>query len=91
MERHHRRPKSRQTHLSAESFVIPPPPRDFPVSARLQELLGDFSTQFGCIFLLAGSFVFWLFAMHSDYASWYRYNGALETAAARATAGRDTP
>ena len=34
--------------------------------------------------------MFWLFAMHSDYASWYRYNGALETAAARATACRDT-
>ncbi|MFI5345812.1 MAG: hypothetical protein ACHQ51_05510 [Elusimicrobiota bacterium] len=28
--------------------------------------------------------------MHSDYAAWYRFNGALESARARATACRDT-
>ncbi len=55
------------------------PPRYVPWLVRLRVLLGGAFAQFGWIFFGIGSIFFWIFGSMSDYDSWLRFGGAVET------------
>lgn len=75
--------------MTALSFLAPPP-RPVPAALRLQLLFGGFLNQFGWFFFGFGLIFFWAFAMQSDFTSWLRFKGPLESEQGSVTGCRDT-
>lgn len=55
------------------------PPRDVPLLVKLRVLLGGGISQFGWIFFGFSSIFMWFFGSMSDFDSWFRFGGAVET------------
>ncbi|MBI3551800.1 MAG: hypothetical protein HY077_04725 [Elusimicrobia bacterium] len=69
--------------MNEPAFTLAPPPREVPLSVFIQELLGDFLTQFGFIFIGFGMVFVWIFVAQADFRAWYDFRGPLETAEGR--------
>ncbi|HUJ11374.1 MAG TPA: DUF3592 domain-containing protein [Verrucomicrobiae bacterium] len=71
-----------------QPFSFSLPPRDVPLTVRLQVLFGGFLNQFGWFFFGFGMLFVWLFLPHADLTSFYRFHGQLDHAAGTVTASQ---
>ena len=74
----------------AQPFSFSLPPRDVPLTVRLQVLFGGFLNQFGWLFFGFGMVFVWLFLPHADLTSFYRFRGQLDQAQGTITASKNT-
>jgi hypothetical protein len=66
--------------MNADRYQLAQPPRDVPFPVRTQAALGDFSTQFGCLFFGFGMIFVWVFGLFSIVSLAHFWFGDLETA-----------
>jgi hypothetical protein len=74
----------------AEPFSFSLPPRDVPLTARLQVLFGGILSQFGWFFFGFGMLFVWLFLPHADLTSFYVFRGPLDQTQGTITASQRT-
>jgi len=73
-----------------QAFSFSLPPRDVPLTVRLQVLFGGFFNQFGWLFFGFGMIFVWLFLPQADLTSFYRFHGKLDQTQGTITANQKT-
>jgi len=73
-----------------QAFSFSLPPRDVPLTVRLQVLFGGFLNQFGWFFFGFGMIFVWLFLPQADLTSFYRFRGQLDHTQGTITASQKT-
>ena len=71
-------------------FEAFPPPREVPLLVKARVLFGGPLSVAGWAFFGFGSIFVWMFGLNADYTSWYRFSGAVETAAGKITRSEAT-